>query len=64
MVEEGGGGARARRAARPRRRRRTPSPSSRLSQPIVHVAFIPAIIVLGLLCTEPRPTLAQLLAPM
>jgi hypothetical protein len=30
----------------------------------VHVAFIPAIIVLGLLCTEPRPTLAQLLAPM
>jgi TOM7 family len=35
-----------------------------LTQPIVHVAFIPAIIVLGLLYTEPRPTLAQLLTPM
>lgn len=33
-------------------------------QPAVHWGFIPAIIVLGVLTTEPRPTLAQLLSPM
>ena len=33
-------------------------------QPIVHVGFIPLIIALGMTCTEPRPTLAQLLGPM
>ena len=49
--------ARCRTAHQPR----TPHPPT---QPIVHVAFIPAIIVLGLLYTEPRPSLAQLLTPM
>ncbi|KAK9810217.1 hypothetical protein WJX72_006807 [[Myrmecia] bisecta] len=33
-------------------------------KPIVHVGFIPLIIVLGMTCTEPRPSLAQLLGPM
>ena len=41
-----------------------PPPPPLHTQPIVHVAFIPAIIVLGLLYTEPRPSLAQLLTPM
>ena len=35
-----------------------------LSQPIVHYGFIPTILVLGMLYTEPRPSLAQLLSPM
>ncbi len=39
------------------------SPPS-IPQPIVHVAFIPAILALGMACTEPRPSLIQLLAPM
>lgn len=34
------------------------------TQPVVHYTFIPLIIVLGMTCTEPRPTLAQLLGPM
>jgi len=33
-------------------------------QPIVHYGFIPTILVLGMLYTEPRPSLAQLLSPM
>lgn len=33
-------------------------------QPIVHYGFIPTIVVLGMLYTEPRPSLAQLLSPM
>ena len=37
---------------------------SSIPQPIVHVAFIPAILALGMAYTEPRPTLVQLLAPM
>ena len=35
-----------------------------LAQPVVHYTFIPLVIVLGMTCTEPRPTLAQLLGPM
>lgn len=35
-----------------------------LNQPIVHYGFIPTIVVLGMLYTEPRPSLAQLLSPM
>ena len=34
------------------------------TQPVVHYTFIPLIIILGCTCTEPRPTLAQLLGPM
>jgi hypothetical protein len=30
----------------------------------VHWGFIPTIIVLGMTCTEPRPSLAQVLGPM
>jgi import receptor subunit TOM7 len=30
----------------------------------LHYGFIPAIIVVGMTCTEPRPSLAQLLGPM
>lgn len=58
---------RAERAAQPMRtarRKKNTDHLPPLTQPIVHVAFIPAIIVLGLLYTEPRPTLAQLLTPM
>ena len=34
------------------------------TQPIVHYGFIPTILVLGMLYTEPRPSLVQLLSPM
>ena len=37
---------------------------SRVWQPVVHWGFIPAIIILGIATTEPKPTLAQLLSPM
>lgn len=30
-------------------------------QPIVHFGFIPAVILLGMLTTKPRPSLGQLL---
>ena len=30
----------------------------------VHWGFIPAIIVVGMTCTEPKPSLAQLIGPM
>lgn len=33
-------------------------------QPLVHYGFIPCIVILGMTCTEPRPTLLQLLGPM
>lgn len=30
----------------------------------VHWGFIPAIIVVGMTCTDPKPSLAQVLGPM
>lgn len=30
----------------------------------IHWGFIPAIIVVGMTCTEPKPSLAQVLGPM
>jgi len=30
----------------------------------LHWGFIPVIIVVGMTCTEPKPSLAQLLGPM
>lgn len=33
-------------------------------QPIVHIGFIPTIVVLGMLYTDPKPSIAQLLSPM
>ena len=33
-------------------------------QPVVHYAFIPTLIFLGMTQTEPRPSLAQLLSPV
>jgi len=30
----------------------------------LHWGFIPAIIVVGMTCTDPKPTLAQLVGPM
>lgn len=30
----------------------------------LHYGFIPAVILVGMTCTEPRPSLAQLLGPM
>lgn len=30
----------------------------------LHWGFIPAVIIVGMTCTEPRPSLAQLLGPM
>lgn len=30
----------------------------------LHWGFIPAIIVVGMTCTEPKPTIGQLLGPM
>lgn len=30
----------------------------------LHWGFIPAIIVVGMTCTEPKPTIAQLVGPM
>ena len=37
---------------------------SPLAKTAVHWGFIPTIIVLGMTCTEPQPSLAQLLGPM
>lgn len=31
---------------------------------VIHWGFIPAIIVVGMTCTEPKPSLAQVLGPM
>lgn len=39
-------------------------PPPAVTQPVVHIAFIPAILALGMAYTEPRPSLVQLLAPM
>ena len=33
-------------------------------QPVVHFGFIPAIILLGMTITEPKPGVAQLLSPI
>lgn len=41
-----------------------PLASALLLQTALHVGFIPAIIVIGMTATEPRPSLAQLLGPM
>jgi len=30
------------------------------AKPMVHWGFIPAVILVGMLCTKPRPTLGQL----
>jgi import receptor subunit TOM7 len=30
----------------------------------LHWGFIPAIIVVGMTCTDPKPTIAQLVGPM
>eukprot|EP00892_Ulva_mutabilis_P009843 jgi/Ulvmu1/7230/UM035_0017.1 len=32
--------------------------------PYYHIGFIPAVIAVGMLCTEPRPAMASLLSPM
>ncbi len=43
---------------------RTDNEGIYVSQPIVHWGFVPFIIVLGMTTTEPRPSFAQLLAPV
>jgi hypothetical protein len=40
--------------------RDAPSPPA---QPAIHYGFIPAVILVGLLATKPRPSVWQLLAP-
>ena len=35
-----------------------------LAKTALHWGFIPAIIVVGMTCTDPKPSLAQLLGPM
>ncbi len=35
-----------------------------LAKTALHWGFIPAIIVAGMTCTDPKPSLAQLLGPM
>jgi import receptor subunit TOM7 len=37
---------------------------SPIAKTVLHWGFIPAIIVVGMTCTEPKPTLGQLLGPM
>lgn len=34
-----------------------------VDQPYIQYGYVPGIIVYGMLCTEPRPSLLQLLAP-
>jgi import receptor subunit TOM7 len=35
-----------------------------IAKTALHWGFIPAIIVVGMTCTDPKPSLAQLLGPM
>lgn len=44
--------------------RAPPPPSLHAPQTALHIGFIPLIIGVALVTTEPRPTLLQLLSPM